>query len=353
MSLHAPSPKRLRASVACDQCKASKKQCRQGIPCANCTRRRIACTFNSSTADAALDGQTLVDRKCALDLPAGLATAFPSTDGRLSSATGFTTNYSLDLPQPLQASLVPLVDWYFDVIAPHWPVVERTDFIGRTPFAAPLLTRAVCLVAAMTGPHVDDGLVSSIVESVRQCFDAHDLCARPSLSTLQALLLLLCCPALADLQAPVMTTAACTMAIALGLHRPQAPRPVLYWSCIAWARWDALSTSRATGRDAPLCFDLESAVPATRPDPATCFGAIYRLLEGQQLQQPQQEQAQPPAMRVLIHAAQLHLSAPQMGPHPADIRAQLLSEFPLFANDKALEKAFSINPFASMLRPPD
>ncbi|KAL1907585.1 hypothetical protein Sste5344_006599 [Sporothrix stenoceras] len=213
MPLDAPNPKRLRVSVACDQCKASKKRCLQGIPCANCTRRKIECTFSTgSTADNTADSQAIPQRRKVLSEQTAHGGGNSSND---DSSTG---SYSLDLPQQLQAPLIPLLDWYFNAIAPSWPVVERADLVGRTPFAAPLLTRAVCLLSALTNPNVDTTeLLSGIIESVRQCFDAHDLCARPSMSTLQALLLLLCCPELADLQAPVMVTATCTMAISLAV----------------------------------------------------------------------------------------------------------------------------------------
>lgn len=190
------------------------------------------------------------------------------------------------------------------------------------------------------------------------------------MSTLQALLLLLCCPELADLQAPIMVTAACTMAISMGLHRPQAPRPVLYWSCIVWARWEAVQTALSEGREVPPCFDLESALPATRPDPATCFGAIYGLLEeAEQDMQPHRrprqerlrvadsavlassdEHAEHPMTRVLIRLTQLYLSDPRMRDHGTNIRALLESEYPGHLDDKMIGKVLSIYPFSAMLQ---
>lgn len=118
-------------------------------------------------------------------------------------------------------------------------------------------------------------VVPDIIESIRQCFDAYDLLSLPSTSTLQSLLLLLCCPVLSELQSPMMVTAACRMAISLGYHRPEAHRPILYWSCIAWARWEWLK-NREPG--SPLCVDVESDHPRISPDPSTWFGSFYLLL---------------------------------------------------------------------------
>jgi hypothetical protein len=119
-------------------------------------------------------------------------------------------------------------------------------------------------------------LVSDIVESIHQLFDAYELLSLPTVPTLQSLLLLLASPCFD--QSSLMTASACRMALTLGLHRSDREDGLMiYWSCIVAARWESLKSQKMQ-TESPLCFDLETTCPRTVPDPDTVFGQVYQLL---------------------------------------------------------------------------
>lgn len=160
------------------------------------------------------------------------------------------------------------------MVAPHWSIVSEED-LNQEPYASPLLLRSVCLLSAHLAGASAKTLVDDITESIHQCFDAYELLSLPTVTTLQSILLLLASPRFS--QSSMMTASVCRTALTLGLHRPQHPRPVLYWSCIVAARWESLRDPMGQSSDS-VCFDLASAQPHTEPDPGTVFGALYHFL---------------------------------------------------------------------------
>ncbi|KIW87407.1 uncharacterized protein Z519_12043 [Cladophialophora bantiana CBS 173.52] len=199
-----------------------------------------------------------------------------STSNRVvrNDQDGREVPWKVDLPLATSAVIATLLDRYFSMIAPYWPLVQEED-LNQEPYTSPLLLRSVCLVSA----HLDGArahtLVEDIAQAVHQCFDAYELLSLPTVSTLQSILLMLASPRFS--QQSMMTASACRMALTLGLHRPHYPKPILYWSCIVAARWESLRSvsTRLTDR---VCFDLETTPPHTEPDPKTVFGALYHLL---------------------------------------------------------------------------
>lgn len=164
---------------------------------------------------------------------------------------------------------------FFTSVAPFWPIVSR-DELNEIPYAPPLLLRTICLLAASMQGKEAVKLVEDIVDSLRQCFDAYELLALPSMPTLKAILLLLACPKVMDTS--MLVAGACRMALILGCHRPSASNPTIYWSCIIAARWEMLKDP-TTQKSRTLCFDLDSAPPSTEPNKDTPFGQIYQVLK--------------------------------------------------------------------------
>lgn len=156
------------------------------------------------------------------------------------------------------------------MIAPLWEIVLPSD-LSYQPFASPVLVRSICLVSAISFPVIDAKTVSDLTESVLQCFDAEDLLAQPCVSTLQALLLLLACPGFA--QRSMIVTSALRMACILGFDRAKSTRPILYWSCVAWARWEALKNPQQDLARIPYIL------AARQPSTDSFFGQVYHLLE--------------------------------------------------------------------------
>ncbi|OJJ43543.1 hypothetical protein ASPZODRAFT_895238 [Penicilliopsis zonata CBS 506.65] len=261
---HRP-PKRLRAaaSTACSQCRTAKKRCEGGIPCISCKRRELPCTLSMSTSspNEALNEES------------------PGNEAEIKR------KYSLDVHPSLYEDTSKLIDRYFDVVAPLWQVVVPSD-LNHQPFASPLLVRAICLLSALSLPVVNSIFITQVTESIHQCFDAEDLLSLPSISTLQALLLLLACPGFS--QRSIMVSSALRMASILGFNRAQSPRPILYWSCVAWARWDAImlrgssgindthilqgctGTVRKTGYIYSMCFFLALQQDGNHSCPSAC-----------------------------------------------------------------------------------
>lgn len=145
------------------------------------------------------------------------------------------------------------------------------------PFAPPLLTRSICLVTAtyLSKDPEGDPLVSDILASVQQCFDSFEVATMPSLWSLQSLLLLITCPRVP--QPSMLTSAACRMALLLGLHKPQNPRLLLFWSCVLASRWDSLcrADSSTFSRPSP---DLMSLAPSSGPEDATIFTWLFTMV---------------------------------------------------------------------------
>ncbi|KAF4629733.1 hypothetical protein G7Y89_g8413 [Cudoniella acicularis] len=237
--------KRLRTSIACKKCRASKQRCEGGNPCSNCSHRGLQCEPERTPQHRAHSAQI-----------------------------GDNYEIQFDLPLVARAITTKLLDRYFAVIAPHWRIIEKED-LQQTPYVPPLLLRSICLLSAHLAGTAEKDLTENIAESIRQCFDAHEMLCLPTVSSFKSMILLLASPLFS--QSSIMTASACRMALTLGLHRPQHPHPELYWSCIVAARWQALKRSQngAVGR---LCFDLEKTPPETEPDRNSFFGAIYHLL---------------------------------------------------------------------------
>ena len=112
--------------------------------------------------------------------------------------------------------------------------------LRRSPYVSPLLLRSVCLLSAHLDGPAARNLAEYIAQSIQQCFAAYELLYLPTASSLQSILLLLVSPLFS--QASIMTAPACRMALTLGLHRPQAPRPDMYCSCIIASRWQVLKS---------------------------------------------------------------------------------------------------------------
>ncbi|KIW28372.1 uncharacterized protein PV07_08042 [Cladophialophora immunda] len=225
------------------------RSCEGGFPCRTCVSKGSECVLEE-------DQQSISHR----------ATHDDQDGNRMP--------WKVDLPSATSAVVATLLDRYFSMIAPHWPLVQERD-LNQEPYTSPLLFRSVCLVSAHLAGASGTALVEDISQSIHQCFDAYELLSLPTLSTLQSILLLLASPQFS--QQSMMTASACRMALTLGLHRPHYPQPILYWSCIVAARWESLRSigTRSTDR---VCFDLETTPPHTEPDPRTIFGALYHLL---------------------------------------------------------------------------
>lgn len=125
-------------------------------------------------------------------------------------------------------------DRFFSQVAPLWPIVDR-DEMSVTPYAPPMLLRAICLVSASLEGTDGADLVEDIIASVRQCFDTYEMLALPSAPTLKACLLLLLCPKISN-TSPILTSA-CRMALLLGYHLSGTENIHVYRACIIAARW--------------------------------------------------------------------------------------------------------------------
>ncbi|KAJ5689990.1 hypothetical protein N7462_004382 [Penicillium macrosclerotiorum] len=120
---------------------------------------------------------------------------------------------------------------------------------------------------------MDAAVVRDLTESVYQCLAVDDLLTSPSLSTLQAFLLLLGCPSFT--QRPIMIASVIRMASILGMNRPQPKRPIIYWTCVTWARWEAVKSKY---KDSAVNHALHLPPPPCEPTNDSFFGRIYHLI---------------------------------------------------------------------------
>lgn len=162
----------------------------------------------------------------------------------------------------------------------------------------------------MSFPELDTKIVGELSELVLQCFDAEDLLTFPCVSTLQALLLLLACPNLK--QRSMVVTSALRMASLLGFDRVQSTRPILYWSCVAWVRWEALKNRQQDLTGMPYVH------PARQPSLDSFFGHMYHLLEQAGTESsPAFEVGSyaPPGLQACLHRMEAHLLNCPAGDH--------------------------------------
>lgn len=118
-------------------------------------------------------------------------------------------------------------------------------------------------------------MIKDITESIHQCFDGRDLLSTPTFSTLQALLLLLACPGFS--QESLLVASVLRMASILGYNRAQSDRPIIYWTCAVWARWEALESFHHASTEMNRRLATPNLDCATQPDTQSFFGRIYNI----------------------------------------------------------------------------
>ncbi|KZV79657.1 hypothetical protein EXIGLDRAFT_782017 [Exidia glandulosa HHB12029] len=187
--------------------------------------------------------------------------------------------------------LEKLINSYFTVVSPIFPIVSKADFMS-TGSPAPILLYAICIVAA-TQRDVPQTVFDALRQAINKTIREEDILSSSCMTNVQALLVLGMCGDAHSTYVPLAVTAlwqrvgaAIRMAQDLGLHRAEAYkknielRRRVWGACVISDRWCSLTYGHPFMIDVQDCdARLPSGADSENPLPAQEYIYMNELIK--------------------------------------------------------------------------